>query len=154
MALSACTSDLDVVPTDDDVHTADQFYSQPGAYKQALTGVYGNLSLTGATGAGSSFLTGVDAGPSHYGRCLWYLQNLTTDEVIWSYENDPGARDIQRNTWSSENPIVLGMFSRLMVEVALANEYLKQSADAKLDSRGIAQTERADIAVYLSLIHI
>lgn len=148
MALSACTSDLDVVPTDDDIHTADQFYAQPGAYKQALTGVYGNLSLTGATGAGSSFLTGVDAGTSHYGRCLWYLQNLTTDEVIWSYENDPGARDIQRNTWSSENPIVLGMFSRLMVEVALANEYLKQSSDAKLDSRGIAQTERADIAVY------
>ncbi|MFP5439422.1 MAG: RagB/SusD family nutrient uptake outer membrane protein [Bacteroidia bacterium] len=148
MALSACTNELDVIPTDDDIHTADQFYSQPGAYKQALTGVYGNLSLTGANGAGSSFLSGVDAGTSHYGRCLWYLQNLTADEVIWSYENDPGSRDLQRNTWSADNPIILGMYSRLMVEVAMANEYMKQSTDAKLDSRGIAQAERADIAVY------
>jgi starch-binding outer membrane protein, SusD/RagB family len=148
MALSACTSDLNVTPTDDDVYTADQFYLQPGAYKQALTGVYGNLSLTGTGGAGSSFLTGVDAGTSHYGRCLWYMQNLTTDEVIWSYENDPGARDLQRATWSSENPVILGMFSRLMVEVALANEYLKQSTDAKLNARGIAQAERAEITIY------
>lgn len=148
MALSACTDELNQVPTDDDINTADAFYAQPGAYKQALSGVYGNLALTGATGAGSSFISGIDAGTSHYGRCLWYLQNLTTDEVIWSYENDPGTRDLQRNTWSADNPLVLGMFSRLMVEVALVNDFLKQSTDAKLDARGISQEERAEIAVY------
>ncbi len=148
MALSACTDDLNQVPTDDDINTVDAFYAQPGAYKQALAGVYGNLALTGANGAGSSFISGIDAGTSHYGRCLWYMQNLTTDEVIWSYENDPGTRDLQRNTWSSDNPLVLGMFSRLMVEVALVNDYLRQSSDANLEARGIAQAERADIALY------
>ncbi|KOS06693.1 hypothetical protein AM493_12090 [Flavobacterium akiainvivens] len=147
-ALNSCTSDLDVQPEDDDIFTADNFYRQPGAYKQALAGVYGNLSLTGPNGAGNSLLQGVDAGTSNYGRCLWYMQTLTTDEAIWTYENDAGVREMQRITWNADNPLVLGMFSRLMVEVALANEYLKQSAPELVASRGISDTEAADIATY------
>ena len=147
----SCTDDLNVTPEDDDVFTADNFYSQPGAYKQALAGVYGNLSLTGTGGSESSFLEGVDAGTSQYGRCLWYLQDLTTDQVIWSYENDPGTRELQRNIWSAENPILLGMFSRTMVEVALVNEFLRQSTPEKLSSRGITDASQlADISLYRS----
>ena len=86
---SSCTDDLDVLPKDDDIFTVENFYAQPGAYRQAISGVYGNMSLTGASGPLSSFLEGVDGGTSQYGRCLWYLQDLTTDQLIWSYENDP-----------------------------------------------------------------
>ncbi|MGQ2983289.1 RagB/SusD family nutrient uptake outer membrane protein [Flavobacterium sp.] len=154
LAFSSCTSDLDVESEDDDISTAEDFYKQPGAYKQALAGVYGNLSLTGTGGAGSSFLQGVDAGTSQFGRCLWYMQDLSTDEAIWSYENDPGAREIQRNIWSSENPIILGMFSRTMVEVALANEFLKQSTPEKLSSRGISATEAAEIETYRNEVRV
>jgi hypothetical protein len=137
LVLSSCTSDLDVVPTDDDVFLSEQFFAQPGSYKSGLAGVYGNLSLTGASGPGSSFLEGVDAGTSQFGRCLWYMQDLTTDEVIWSYENDPGTKELQRNIWGASNPIILGMFSRTMAEVALANEYLRQTTPAKLSGRGV-----------------
>jgi hypothetical protein len=89
--LQSCTSDMDVISEDPRVLSADELYSSPAGYKQALAGVYGNLSLTGTGDAGSSFLQGIDAGTSQFGRCLWYLQELTTDEVIWSYEgaNDP-----------------------------------------------------------------
>jgi len=153
-ALSSCTSDLDVVPEDDDIFTADDFYRQPGAYKQALGGVYGNLSLTGTGGAGSSFLQGVDAGTSQFGRCLWYMQELTTDEVVWSYENDPGVRELQRNIWGADNPLILGIFSRTMVEVALANEYLKQSTPEKLSSRGISTAEAAEIETYRNEVRV
>jgi hypothetical protein len=72
----------------------------PKGYKQALAGVYGNLSLTGTGDAGSSVLQGIDAGTSQFGRCMWYLQDLTTDEVIWTYENDGGVAELQRNTWT------------------------------------------------------
>ncbi|MCW4468209.1 RagB/SusD family nutrient uptake outer membrane protein [Flavobacterium sp. MFBS3-15] len=154
LVFSSCTSDLDVQPEDDDISTADDFYKQPGAYKQALAGVYGNLSLTGTGGAGSSFLQGVDAGTSQFGRCLWYMQELTTDEAIWSYENDPGVRELQRNTWNAENPLILGMFSRTMVEVALANEFLKQSTPAKLSSRNISSEEAAEIEVYRNEVKV
>jgi hypothetical protein len=55
---------------------------------------------------------------------MWCLQDPTTDEVIWTYENDEGVAELQRNTWTSANPILLGMFSRTMAEVAIANDFL------------------------------
>src|SRR5690606_2534521 len=132
-----------------DLFGSDEFFANPGSYRQAMAGVYGNLSLTGTTGAESSFLQGIDAGTSQFGSCWWYLQNLTTEEAIWSYENDAGAREINRNTWNSENPIILGMFSRTMAEVALVNEFLRQSTDAKLDSRGHNDSAlRAEVAFF------
>ncbi len=140
----SCTDDLNVVSEDTKVNTPDALFSTLNGYKQALAGVYGNLSLTGTGDAGSSFLQGIDAGTSQFGRTMWYLQNLSTDEAVWTYENDEGVAAIQRNTWSSSNPIILGFFSRTMAEVAFANDFLKQSTPEKLAARGF--TNAADIA--------
>jgi hypothetical protein len=149
LTLQSCVNDLEVVPEGETQLSSEQFYAQPGAYKQALAGVYGNLSLTGTGGAESSSIGGVDAGTSQYGRVLWYLQNLSTDEVIWSYENDPGTREIQRNIWNATNPIIRGMFSRATFQVALVNEFLRQSSPEKLSSRGVTDTQTlADIELY------
>jgi hypothetical protein len=77
------------------------------------------------------------------------MQDLTTDEVIWSYEGDEGVAELQRNIWGASNPILLGMFSRTMAEVALANDFIRQSAPEKLAARGITNaTDVADIATY------
>ncbi len=146
---SACT-DLDVTPEDDDEFLSEEFYANSDAYKQALAGIYGNLSLTGTTGAGSSNLQGIDAGTSQYMRTLWYLQDLSADEPIWSYENDEGGavKAIQRNTWSSTNSILLGFYSRAMFSVALTNEFLRQSTDEKLAERGHTTAVGDDIVAY------
>lgn len=147
--LNSCTDDLNVTPEDSDVFLSDDFFAQAGAYKQGLAGLYGNFSLTGTADAGSSFLEGIDAGTSQYGRCLWYLQVLTTDEVVWSYENDPGTRELQRNIWTSNNPILLGMFSRAMAEVSFVNQYLKQTTPDVLSSRGVTDPNLlAEISSY------
>jgi starch-binding outer membrane protein, SusD/RagB family len=149
--LQSCTSDMDVISEDPDVLSADQLYATPAGYKQALAGVYGNLSLTGTGDAGSSYLQGIDAGTSQFGRCMWYLQELTSDEVIWSYEgaNDPGTAELNRNIWNANNPLLLGMYSRTMVEVAFVNEFLRQSTPEKLSSRGITNpTDVANIETY------
>lgn len=147
--LQSCTKDMDVVSEDPRVLSPDVLYSTPEGYKQGLAGVYGNLSLTGTGDAGSSFLQGIDAGTSQFGRCLWYLQDLTTDEVIWSYENDEGTKELNRNIWTASNPILLGMFSRTMAEVAIANEFLRQSTPEKLSARGITNpTDVANIQDY------
>ena len=142
--LQSCTGDLDVVAEDPRVLSSEKLFTTPLGYKQALAGVYGNLSLTGTGDAGSSFLQGIDAGTSQFGRCMWYLQSLTTDEAVWTYENDEGVAELQRNTWTAANPILLGMFSRTMAEVALANDFLRQSTPELLSSRGINAT--ADVA--------
>jgi len=132
----SCVSDLDITPEDPLSTTAGDFYSTPDSYERAIAGVYGNLSLTGTTGAGSSNIGGIDAGTSQYGRVLWYMQNLSTDEVIWSYENDPGTREIQRNIWNSSNVIFRGMYSRAMFQVVLANDYLRQTTPELMAGRG------------------
>jgi len=134
---TSCESDLDITPENPQVFLSDEFFATQDAYKTGLAGVYGNLALTGTNGPESSNIGGIDAGTSQYGRCLWYLQNLTTDEAIWSYENDGGVRDLQRNIWTSDNVIVRGMFSRAMFHVALCNEYLRQTTPSKLSSRGV-----------------
>lgn len=147
--MQSCVDDLDVTPEGETQLSLEEFYAQPGAYKQALAGVYGNLSLTGTGGSDSSNIGGVDAGTSQYGRVLWYLQNLTTDEVIWSYENDPGTRELQRNIWNAQNPIIRGMFSRATYQIALVNEYLRQTSSDKLNSRGVTDPQLiADIQLY------
>ena len=154
-ALQSCTDDMNVVAKDDDVLSSEQLFSTPEGYKQALAGVYGNLSLTGTGSAGSSFLQGIDAGTSHFARTLWYLQDLTTDEVIWSYENDAGTRDLQRNTWTSDNVILLGFFSRTMVEVALVNEFLRQSSPEKVSGRGLTDPAfLADLEEYRNEVKV
>jgi hypothetical protein len=133
----SCTNDLNVVSEDDDVLSSDVLFSTPDGYKKAFAGVYGNLTLTGVEGPDKSSLEGVDAGTSQFTRCLLYLQDLTTDELVWSYEADGGTAELQRNIWTPSNPIILGMFSRTMVSVAYANEFLRQSTPEKLRSRGI-----------------
>lgn len=146
--LAGCIADLDVTPGDPNAFLADDFYSTPDSYRQGLAGVYANLSITGTTGPGSSNISGIDAGTSQYGRGLWNLQVLATDEAIWTWENDPGLAPIQRSTWGAANVLLRGMYGRGMAQVAFANEYLRQTADTKLDERGVSGDLRSDIAVY------
>lgn len=146
----ACTDDLNVIPGDDDEFLSEEFFADPGSYRQALAGVYGNLSLTSTTGTGDSNLEGIDAGTSQYMRTMWYLQDLAADEPIWSYENDEGGavKAIQRNTWSSTNTILLGNFSRLMFSVALTNEFLRQTTPEMIESRGHTASIGGEIAAF------
>jgi len=148
MVLSGCFKDMDVVPKDPDTFLAGEFYADPSAYRAGLAGVYGNLSLTGIEGAASSNIVGIDAGTSQYGRGLWNLQDISTDEVKWIWENDPGIAEIQRNTWTANNVIIRGMYARTMFEVALANEYLRQTSESVLDSRGVTGAARDEITTY------
>ena len=146
--LAGCTSELDVEPGDPNAFLADDFYADPSAYKEGLAGVYANLSLTGTDGADNSNISGLDAGTSQYGRGLWNLQELTTDEALWTWENDPGLRELNRDTWTADNVVLRGMFGRTMTSVAFANEYLRQTTDDLLDARGVSGSLREEITTY------
>lgn len=148
LVLVGCTNDLNVEIQDPNSLLVDEFYSTPESYKQGLAGVYGNLTLTGASGPASSNISGLDPGTSQYGRGLWNMQELTTDEVKWSWENDPGLKGLNNDTWTSDNVVIRGFFGRCMTEVAFANEYLRQTSDAKLDSRGVSAELRNEIKTY------
>ncbi|QOD62525.1 RagB/SusD family nutrient uptake outer membrane protein [Polaribacter haliotis] len=147
-AMSSCTKDLDITPKDDQDLLGEDFFKDETSYKRLLAGVYGNLSLTGVDGPGSSNIDGLDAGTSQFGRVLLYLQTLSADQMIWSYENDPGTREIQRNIWNANDPIILGMFGRSHVTIAFANNFLRETTDAKLTERNVSATTKTEIVKY------
>ena len=146
---TSCESDLDVQLEDDDELTSDDLFTSPESYKQALAGVYGNLSFPGINGPDSDpNLAGIDGGTSQYIRGLFNLENLCTDEAIWTYENDPGLRGMQRNTWGSDNPLILGVFARAGYELSLTNEFLRQTTPEVLDGRNVTGDLRNNIQTY------
>ncbi len=145
---TSCEGDLDIELEDDDDLSAEDVFNQPDGYERAIAGVYANLAVVGLDDPGTSNLAGIDAGTGNYVRGLFNLQDLSTDEVIFNFENDPGIRQIQRNSWDENNVIVLGFWARSTFEIALANEFLRQTTDGKLDSRGVDAQTREEIRTY------
>jgi hypothetical protein len=148
IALSSCSKDLNITPQDDQDLLGEDFFANENSYKELLAGVYGNLSLTGVDGAGSSNIDGLDAGTSQFGRVLLYLQTLSADQMIWSYENDPGTREIQRNIWNADDPIIYGMFGRTHVTIAFANNFLRETTDEKLAARNVSDATKTEIVKF------
>ncbi|HEY6082446.1 MAG TPA: RagB/SusD family nutrient uptake outer membrane protein [Chitinophagaceae bacterium] len=145
LSLGSCTKDLNRLPTNST--TADQAFSTPAGYKQALAKVYGAFALTGSSGSASSDLGGIDAGTSDFLRLYWNAQELSTGEAICAW-GDPGVPDFHNMNWTSGNTILLGLYARCVYQITVCNSFLRQSTDALLTSRGITGKDAGDIHHY------
>ncbi|MBD0276980.1 MAG: RagB/SusD family nutrient uptake outer membrane protein [Flavisolibacter sp.] len=144
-AIASCTKDLNRLPTND--ITAETVYSTATGYRQAFAKVYGSYALTGNTGpTGSNDLQGVpdEGNHSDFLRTFFYLQELPTEEAIYTW-GDPGLPDLHRMNWSSDNPILKGIYYRSFFQITLANDFIRQAADDKLSARGISGTDADEI---------
>ena len=145
-----CTKKLDLVPTND--ITADAVYSTPAGYKQALAKVYAAFALTGNTGGtGNPDISRQiinDEGNSDFLRMYWNLQELTTDEAAWTWQNDAGIRGLKEMSWSSINPIIGGLYYRSFFQITLCNDFIRQSSDAKIAARNISGADIDNIKKY------
>jgi len=145
--LFTCCTDLEVQPEDglSDVEA----FKDPLAYKSYLAKIYAAYSLTGQDGpSGDSDISIVnDEGFTSYIRAYWKAQELTTDEAVIAW-TDAGIRDLHEHSWSSENQFVRVLYYRIALIVSIANDFLAQSSDERLDANGINNTDREDIAVY------
>ena len=111
-------------------------FNDPNAYRAFLAKIYGGLIVTGQRGPdGNPDIAGIDEGFGEYLRLYWYLQEMPTDEAVIGW-NDPGLPDLNTGLWGADNSMVNAMYYRVFYQVMLVNEFLRQSTDAKLDSRG------------------
>jgi starch-binding outer membrane protein, SusD/RagB family len=137
--LASCNKDLNLVPTND--VTASTVYSSSTGYRTALAKVYGSFALTGNTGGvgNPDISTQIisDEGNSDFLRMYFNLQELTTDEAAWTWQNDAGIQGLHEMSWSSINPIIDGLYYRSFFQIALCNDFIRQSTDESLASRGI-----------------
>lgn len=143
----SCESHLDLQPEDNRL-TAEAIFEEPGAYKAFLAKLYAGIALSGQEGpAGNPDLSGLDEGFSNYLRLYWSMQELTTDEAIIGW-NDGTIKDLHGQTWTSGNEFIRTMYSRLLYQVALTNEFIRQTTDGKLDGRGVDASLQAEIQTY------
>lgn len=143
--LSACNK-LDLAPTND--LTAEKVYSTPLGYKQALAKVYGAFALTGNATTGQQDIPVEiikDEGNSDFLRLYWNLQELTTDEAAWSWQNDAGIQGLHELSWSSINSIINGLYYRSYFQITLCNDFIRQSSDDNLSKRGISGADADNI---------
>ncbi|WP_378176465.1 RagB/SusD family nutrient uptake outer membrane protein [Aquimarina sp. SS2-1] len=144
LSIGSCTDDLDVEVNDDQNQTTDEFYSSDQAYLQALGKLYSGLAVSGQDGPGSSDISGIDAGFGQYLRGFWQLQELPTDEAVIAW-GDPDLPVLNFGQWTSSNAFVRAFYDRANFQVSSVNEYLRQTSDAKLDSRGVSAALKAEI---------
>lgn len=145
--IQSCEDRLDLQPEDARL-TADAAFEDPEAYQEFLGKLYAGISLSGQEGpSGSADLAGLDEGFSNYLRLYWKMQELTTDEALIAW-NDGTIQDLHTQTWTAGNEFIRTMYSRIMYQVALCNEFLRQTTDSKLDGRGVDGDLRAEIQEY------
>lgn len=149
-AIASCTKKLDLVPTHD--VTAAQALTTPAGYKESLAKVYGAFALTGNKGGtGNADIPAEiikDEGNSDFLRMFWNLQELTTDEGAWTWQNDAGIQGLHEMSWSAINPIINGLYYRSFFQITLCNEFIRQSSDGNLSGRGISGTSADSIRHY------
>lgn len=142
---NSCFNDLDTIPLDNDIVTAASVYDDPNAYKQVLAKLYAGLAVSGQEGpSGQADISGIDEGFGQYLRGLWYHQELTTDEAVIGW-NDQTIKDFHGQTWSSADGFTYAFYSRVFYQIPLCNEFLRETTDAKLDSRGVDSDLKKDI---------
>jgi len=79
--------------------------------------------------------------------CYWYHQELTTDESVMAW-NDQTVHDFHSQTWGSGDVFIAAMYYRIFYQVSLCNEFIRESDDSKLDSRGITGKDKTDCQYY------
>jgi hypothetical protein len=135
VSLISCHKDLDRQPPN--TTPGDLGYKSETGYFQVLAKAYGSMALTGNIGgAGAGDVAGIDEGTSDFLRLFWKAQELTTDEAVVAW-NDPGIQDFHNMNWGATNPMLKGLYYRCVYTITLCNEFIRESADAKLSERGI-----------------
>lgn len=129
---------------------AEAVYSNPDMYIQVLAKLYAGLSLTGLQGpAGQPDLSpiGTDEGFSSYIRLLYNLQDVPTDAAVCGW-GDVGMPELNRMTWSAENPFTRDMYRRIYYQITICNEFIRQSSLERLTQRGFSQADIERITRY------
>jgi hypothetical protein len=111
-------------------------FTDAGTYQAYLAKLYAGLAVTGQQGPdGNGDFQRLDEGFSHYGRQLWQLQELPTDEAVIAW-GDAGLPELHTFQWSADNQFVQMMYYRIFYQVSMVNDFLRETTNEKLAERG------------------
>lgn len=144
--LVSCEDQLNKEPVTE--LTEGQVFSDPDSYKQFLARVYAGIAVSGQEGpAGRPDIRGIDEGFSNYLRQFWKHQELNTDEAIIAW-NDGTIHDLHNHVWTPANEFIRAMYDRIYFQIGMTNQFLRETTDEKLDSRGVEGQLREEIGYF------
>jgi hypothetical protein len=147
LSITSCY-ELDTEPLAETEVTSASVFDDPVAYKQFLAKLYAGLALSGQDGpAGQPDISGIDEGFSQFLRGYWMAQELPTDEAIVSW-NDQTIKNFHYQQWTSTDVFITALYYRVFYQIPLTNEFLRETTDAKLNSRGVDASMQQDIHMY------
>ena len=145
LGAAACT---DITTEPQSSVTGSNIFNDPASYRAFLAKLYGGYSLTGQQGpAGNGDIQGIDEGFSNYLRQLWQLEELPTDEAVIAW-GDAGLPELNTQLWGAGNQFLGAMYYRVYFQVSLANEFLRETEDAKVTARGGSPALLAQVHQY------
>ena len=129
--------------------TPSQVFTNFDNYPGLIAKVYAGLATSGQTGpSGNGDLQGLDEGFGQYTRALYNCQELTTDEAVVAWNGDAGLINMHYMTWDAGNQFPRSMYNRIFYQIALCNEFLRQTTDSKLTGYGISGANTETVKHY------
>lgn len=127
--VSSCISELDPESLGANSVTSVDAYQTVEDYKQGLAKLYASYVVAGQVGPGTDAdIENLDVGFGVYLRAYWNLQQLPTDEAVYSWAEDGGIRPLHWQTWTATNSFISAMYTRMMLTIAFCNEFIRASA--------------------------
>jgi len=115
--------------------------------RMALAKVYGAMILTGQEGPhGNTDVYGVDEGRTCFFRGFFDHQQLPTDETHNAW-NNPGVPEMNHIAFLQGGPFGINFYSRSLMIVQFANNFLRNTLDGDLADRGFSVAEREEVAI-------
>lgn len=136
ISFGSCVKDLDTLPLNESDFTSETAYADEDAYLEGLTYIYAYWIFVSQSSPHWSDIAVRDAGQSELARQYLVLQDMSTDvfKCTWG---DAYVAGIQQDLWTStDNEAITAVYSRCMKGITLANEFLLQTTDDKINSRG------------------
>lgn len=140
VSLTGCVKDLDQQPYVQE--TSASVYAKAENYKKVMAKVYASLAIGGQEkGDGNPDLSGRAA--NSYLRIYFNMQELPTDEVVYTWGGGDALNPLQFITWNTTDEWSAAMYYRILYTVGLCNEYLRNAKDAQISK--FTPAEVADI---------
>jgi starch-binding outer membrane protein, SusD/RagB family len=145
LAVPGCT-DITTMPKSE--VGSGNIFNDAASYRSFLAKLYAGLAVTGQEGpAGAPDIEGIDEGFSQYIRGFWQLQTLPTDEAVIGWGDDT-LPEMNTQLWGPGNRFITAFYYRIFFQVALVNEFLRETTDAKLAERNVPANVRTEIERY------
>ena len=128
--LSSCTGDLDTVPKGPSIE--ENPYENPAKYPELVAKIYAGFSRLGLSGpdGDQDIPSSSDQGKTNFLRIYFNMQELTSDEAKCAW-NDADEKNYSQTLLTTENYIGYMMYQRCMLNIVLANEFLKNTNEPK-----------------------